>query len=70
MFDDRSPVYPAHRGGVRDTLDVAGGDRVGRVLDLAAAVRAGFDREYAGKLLDPFGVDPRAGLRPVPAASR
>lgn len=43
---------------IRDTIDVADNDRVGRALDFAAAVRAGFDREYAGKLLDTFGVDP------------
>ena len=44
---------------VRDTLDVADNDRVAAALDFAADVRASFDREYAGKLLDTFGLDPR-----------
>ena len=44
---------------IRDTLDVAETDRVAGSLDFAAALRPTFDREYAGKLLDTFELDPR-----------
>jgi ABC-2 type transport system ATP-binding protein len=44
---------------IRDTLDVADNDRVAGSLDFAAAIRPTFDREYAGKLLDTFELDPR-----------
>ncbi|MCA2217222.1 ABC transporter ATP-binding protein [Jidongwangia harbinensis] len=41
---------------VRDTLDVADSDRVGAVLSFAADLRPTFDREYAARLLDTFGL--------------
>ena len=44
---------------VRDTLDVADNVRVQGALDFADAVRPSFDREYAGKLLDAFELNPR-----------
>ncbi len=44
---------------IRDTLDVAETDRVAGSLDFAAEIRPTFDREYAGKLLDTFELDPR-----------
>ncbi len=44
---------------IRDTLDVADNERVAGAVDFAAAVRPSFDREYAGKLLDTFELDPR-----------
>jgi ABC-2 type transport system ATP-binding protein len=52
---------------IRDTLDVPDNDRVATVLSFAADLRPSFDREYATRLLDTFGLP--AGKR-VSALSR
>jgi ABC-2 type transport system ATP-binding protein len=44
---------------VRDTLDVVQQDRIARVLDFHARLRAGWDTDYAARLLETFELDPR-----------
>jgi ABC-2 type transport system ATP-binding protein len=44
---------------IRDTLDVPETDRIRAVLDFAAGLRSTFDRAYADKLVEMFGLNPR-----------
>ncbi|MEV8505506.1 ABC transporter ATP-binding protein [Actinoplanes sp. NPDC051475] len=44
---------------IRDTLDLADGDRIGRILDFHARLRPRWDADYAAHLLDVFGLDRR-----------
>ncbi|MET0416788.1 MAG: ABC transporter ATP-binding protein [Actinoplanes sp.] len=44
---------------IRDTLDLYESDRISSAFRLAERLRATWDGEYAGKLLDLFGLNPR-----------
>lgn len=45
---------------VRDSLDLADRERVGAVLRFAAGLRPTWDADYAGRLLDAFGLPTRS----------
>jgi ABC-2 type transport system ATP-binding protein len=55
---------------IRDTLDVPAHGRVGRVLCLAGRLRSSWDAEYAGRLLDTFGLDPRKRISALSRGQR
>ncbi|MEV4638606.1 ABC transporter ATP-binding protein [Actinoplanes sp. NPDC049548] len=55
---------------IRDTLDVADSDRIGRVLDFHARLRPRWDAGYAAHLLDVFGLDRRTRVSALSRGQR